>query len=428
MVIEHNMFDALTLERMLQFMYTGDYTVNVTGAAVDGQVDADSQASNDYATSDEANPALPPHARRRTAKQLFAETLRQEPEPAPSVRYQIAATDPAIAHVYVYAIAGYYSLADLKDLALQKYSDPSIAIDVDQFADVVEAVYSCTWEHDDGLRLETLNTALAQIEELMSSETFMQALAEASGLQDFAAQLLPKAVEQASNRGGQMEEIQHAMNAKEEELRKAKEELTELDSRRLKLIESVKKQNEDVKKQNEEVSKANKEAQSVRTRLVTLELQVQQKSDEAKTARTDLASAQQRVRTLEAEKTTVKPNYAATLQQPKQRQEELKVTQNQAEQKQAQLEQTQTFLAQVQDDLQRSVAVKKHAWRRFHKRDNALREIAELLSDSCSCQNSTCRSDFGAYLEKDDRTESDDRGLMVRCSRCNWRHYGKLIR
>ena len=135
-VIEHNVFDCLSLERMLQFIYEGDYTVK---AVIPVEMDIDKSR---YLPPHLRKPAIPEGIKTRQPESLFT------------------ATSPMTAHAYVYAIAEYYDLPELKSLALQKFKDIEKISSVEDFLHLTTHIYGDAKTDDDQLRKELLSMLL----------------------------------------------------------------------------------------------------------------------------------------------------------------------------------------------------------------------------------------------------------------------------
>lgn len=115
------MFDALTLERVLQFIYQGDYTVTAVEAT-----DADNSRNLNTLADESANATdkvADAHSLPAEDRRLFTmnkhERVQKKRKPG---------TNFATAHLYVYAMADHYELPRLKALALGKFSDPANAV------------------------------------------------------------------------------------------------------------------------------------------------------------------------------------------------------------------------------------------------------------------------------------------------------------
>lgn len=130
-VIDHTVYDADTVFRMLQFLYTKTYSVTEPGSNEDnrpppGTSAATPSGDNQNAPSQE-NPdqAIAEHA--MTAAEFIAEL---------------------VAHAHVYGIADYYAINDLQSMAELRFREvtgkewPAAA--ADDFTDVVEEVCKVT--------------------------------------------------------------------------------------------------------------------------------------------------------------------------------------------------------------------------------------------------------------------------------------------
>ncbi|KAK5122828.1 hypothetical protein LTR85_003743 [Meristemomyces frigidus] len=205
--LESTGFDALTLERMLQYLYTDDYTVTAANAGAEG-------------TADNAPP---------TDAEASSQAMVAVSEPT--------ATIPAIAHILVYAIAVYYELPLLKSVALAKLREVAGAIEADDLASVILATYGNTGPEDEILRNEIAAMALSRMSELMASESFRTALEENADMQAFAAHVLPAACLQAHTQDGEAQSLMTVVEMQHRDLTTTQKALQASEARAAKATE-----------------------------------------------------------------------------------------------------------------------------------------------------------------------------------------------
>ena len=128
---------------MLLFMYQGDYAIGASNMNGAKPAEAEKQ-------SQDRNAAVETTHLHKTASVAMPNEL-----PVKKSVY-----DPMTAHVYVYAIAEYYELPDLKTLALKKFAECNAVVNVDEFIEVARAVHLHTFNLEDELRTELLRTLM----------------------------------------------------------------------------------------------------------------------------------------------------------------------------------------------------------------------------------------------------------------------------
>ncbi|KAK5702905.1 hypothetical protein LTR97_003851 [Elasticomyces elasticus] len=133
-VIEHNEYDADTVERMIQYVYTQTYDVDKAG---------------------------PSGAAEDMVKPAFHDTTSAD------------INDVLIAHARVFVIGDYYDLPGLKVLAVERFAEAATAVwKLEGFIDVIKEI------------------AVEHITELMQSDEFAGNLATMEGVQNFTVDLL----------------------------------------------------------------------------------------------------------------------------------------------------------------------------------------------------------------------------------------------
>lgn len=173
------MFDYYTLERMLQFIYEGDYTVHAASLQV-GSANVNGKA----ATNGDPVGCVPPHRRHRSARSRSASPLPHRGQLAQEEKTIV--TNTMTAHVLVYGIAEYYQLPDLKALSFKKFKEDKGSLSIVGFLALTKAVYRNTTVAEDPLRQELLNMLLAEYKEWLSNGSFSSALANDVELHEFA--------------------------------------------------------------------------------------------------------------------------------------------------------------------------------------------------------------------------------------------------
>ena len=175
-IIEHSAFDALTLERMLQFIYQGEYTVK----AVTSETEDKSHVNGSADAQAETPKFAPPHLRSASTAEVTSETQPEAPKKCP-------AEHPMAAHVYVYGIAQHYEIPELRDLAMKKFEEAKANFTMTGFMEVVRVAYTypTSWDYQlrDVLQLYLLN----ERPDWLTSTVFTSILARHSDLHEFTA-------------------------------------------------------------------------------------------------------------------------------------------------------------------------------------------------------------------------------------------------
>lgn len=180
------MFSASALELMIQYMYKGSYNLAIFKSAPE-------ESAAPIADSG----TLPSPA------------LSSDTSPAPLSDY-IRATTTGFAHTHieVYAVADYYDVPGLKDLALKKFSACQSAVDdMDDLMSLVHAVYKNTSQRDDGLRQSIVREAAKRGEALVSNTLFVALASSAVDNKDFAVDVLNSLY--CASRLEKVDEIEH---------------------------------------------------------------------------------------------------------------------------------------------------------------------------------------------------------------------------
>lgn len=159
-IIDHTVFDAETVQRMISYVYKREYDIPTE---IQVTVPACSQAS-DTGDTDEG-----------------------------LIISGVNAT--LIAHARMYGIREYYDLPTLKSMARERFAaTDTLELEVDSFISVIQQVYKCSIEDDCELRRALRTIAHNHILELTRDDLFMINLAALDTVQDFAADMLRQMV------------------------------------------------------------------------------------------------------------------------------------------------------------------------------------------------------------------------------------------
>lgn len=393
-MIEQNIFDGLTLERMLLFIYEGDYTVKVLGDdATETPPEAGSflpdedqphsaQSVEEHTSgADEscvASQAQSPHAEERSYHE--SPVLVRSEERRPDI------LDTAVAHLRVYAIASMYEIHDLQDLAFEKFNDRLEAVQAEDFAEVARAVYTTTAIEGDVLSSEVSSVALKRMNELMDSSVFVNTLLKDPDLQMLAGVLVPAVFKHAKSKETSIEKLELKVSELEDKLAGLKQDLLDAENRA-----------QDYHTERELAAVA---------KFSAVERQLKRQLDCAKN-----------------ENLVLKSNFA---EQNKELQRAITEIDGLLQAKQS-ISLTETSPS-VSESTVKSLVADRDAWReKYKKRDRALKGIMTTADKWTECRNVSCYEDLNVWLDWDDRTASEDRGLMLRCGTCRCRHYGELI-
>ncbi|CAK4033960.1 BTB POZ domain [Lecanosticta acicola] len=157
--IEHGVFDRFAVDRMLQFMYRGDYRLY---DSVRGRILGKSSTPGDQADG---------------------HTESETPSPE----------EPLVSHVHVYAIADYYQMPELQELALKKFADARTTrgtLNAEQLIHIAANLYANTTKQAVKLRQELLTLAYESPNSSVDNPIFMGAIGERRDLQEFGADFL----------------------------------------------------------------------------------------------------------------------------------------------------------------------------------------------------------------------------------------------
>ncbi|KAI6813273.1 hypothetical protein KC340_g17926 [Hortaea werneckii] len=169
-VVEHKTFDAETVERMLEFIYTRDYEVPWIPTVATGAIRTPELESD--------------------ADEVLV----------------FGASAWWIAHTTMYAIGDYYQLPTLKARALGRLQTATAdTFELRDFAYVVKEAHELIGMHETGFHLMIQDFCLERVAFLTVDKTFMTAIAEVPELQEFAAILLGRVTKELVTRAHESE-------------------------------------------------------------------------------------------------------------------------------------------------------------------------------------------------------------------------------
>ena len=171
-VLELEADDPDTVERLIQYIYTQDYTTNRTTFGSDTE-------------SQEAQVQSDQH------EEVFQSDQAAEPTDGALRSPQRSINEELIAHVKVYAIADFHDMPSLMSLAKGKFlQTAAFGWQIDGFIDVVAEVDMKTSRANRDLRNVLRSVAMDHVEQLVENDAFMEKLAELEQAQDLACDLL----------------------------------------------------------------------------------------------------------------------------------------------------------------------------------------------------------------------------------------------
>ncbi|KAF2165107.1 hypothetical protein M409DRAFT_24493 [Zasmidium cellare ATCC 36951] len=194
-IVNHAVFDVDTLERMLEFIYRGRYSIKLTSNAEDSSRGTRWCRFEPtwHIEQDEGNPNEPNIYHAISFMGPFQSKSFEELRLEDYVQDSSSSIDVLEQHVHVYAIADYYELPDLEALALQYFQagkSSLLPICNDQLIRILEAIYSNTPVSDECLRYEILDFCIDEKKTLLKDGWFVQAVVDNPELQDFTAEFM----------------------------------------------------------------------------------------------------------------------------------------------------------------------------------------------------------------------------------------------
>ncbi|CAK4033961.1 BTB POZ domain-containing [Lecanosticta acicola] len=214
--IEHTVFDAYAVDRMLQFLYREDYVLSteLVGAAVPDQT---CQTTND----------APPDAERN-----------MEIDDRGSADGLCMDLSPFSCHVYVYAIADYYEIPALQALALQKFAWERSKIEGVsplELLQIASVMYTNTNSDASRLRGQLLSMAYEHPGASFNNEHFLSHIQQRPELQAFCADLLAHSAQKFQAKRSELRTLNRQLNndltAAQDKAKKLKSDLKKADAR-----------------------------------------------------------------------------------------------------------------------------------------------------------------------------------------------------
>ncbi|RMX89238.1 hypothetical protein D0869_01028 [Hortaea werneckii] len=407
-----NDFDQHTIERMLCYIYAGDYDLQNT----------EELPQKGVATEDQAKESI----------KNFAGDVVESLSPS-SLTLVYAGPRPlrskdhaAISHIRLHAIGKRYEVTGLAALALEKLRCPETYVAAGNFVDVLRVAYQYSAEETDDVRDELFAVVLAEIDNLAANQVFLTQLAEAEELREFAAQLLPHAFKFSAVRHLKSED-EHAklLALKNETMRLMETEVEMHDARAdiylAKFYAMRDKYDGEVTK-NERLEKLlterSKQLEVATAKIADLESAPSQDPAQNETSETEIIRLQQ----------LLKAEHARAVQ-----------IQTQLEQSALEL---QSFKLQVHDRgskiqnlgsqaLELQQLTGKYLRERDEAREKLRKEAAsgsvvaegviDLVDSNDACRH--CGEPQDWWFEWDGSNRAGPSGLTFRCGRCTTRHW-----
>lgn len=181
-VVEHIQYDADTVERMIKYIYTADYQL----------------------------PTLPT---------IQVPNHMPGSNGAPDETAIIGTNAKLFIHARLYAIANYYDIPALRDLALRRFRALTQPLILEGFIYVVREVNEIVPKDENGLWGVTRDIFLGNITKLASDRFFVTAITSFSSVQEFAALLVPQLAQKQEK---QEREFERKLERKDAEIRRIK--------------------------------------------------------------------------------------------------------------------------------------------------------------------------------------------------------------
>lgn len=192
-VVKHSVFGVDTVERMLQFIYRGEYetksapedeTRGTCGCRFEPTWQSQQEERQVKETSIYHSISCMSTYQSRSFEELRWEDYTANNLPSVEILEQ---------HVFAYAIGDYYELQDLKTLAFQQFQGGKSTLfqaTSDQLVHIIEAIYGNTPSSDELLRYEILAFCIDEKKALLKDGWFAQSIADHPELQEFTAEFL----------------------------------------------------------------------------------------------------------------------------------------------------------------------------------------------------------------------------------------------
>lgn len=452
-VIVHNIFDVLTLERMLQYMYEGDYTVKAVTLEVGKENDCNEPTGCDV----DDRKCLPPHLRNVSAAATSCE------ERQIIVQTKALAPNAKTAHVLVYAIAEYYELPELRSLAAEKFKTTNEALGIGDFLQLAKAIYWNTKTADDDLRKELLLMLMTNHSEWLVAEQFMGALASDIELHEFTvtimsamstqliqkyaqnqatteaqakATILLSDLDQANedlarssqcNRAleGQVAQLEADVQSSKSEISRLEEELKVFSDWGHKHSEQAdehrKQMNEAREKLKGETARANKYLDFCHQKDETIkhkDAKVQAETTRANQNRELCNRKDETINQQDIKIQTATERANKNFDICKQLRTKIETETNRAN--------SNYDLCNQRDETTRQNNLTIEAERL--RAERAMSIIKSIVSNvNCCAECSSCGEELNFKLQKDDRTGGYPFNAMLRCLQCNWKQYGDQV-
>ena len=437
----HTDFDSSTLERMLQYVYQGDYSVTVP--AVHYEIPTPATNGNHVETL--SSKAVPPHLRKSMIP------IQSDEDPSAQCT-KAPASNPMIAHIYVYAIAEHYELPELQILALEKFKDSNALLSLDNFALVAKAVYAFTAGSEDKLRMSLLETLFRDHVDWMHDDGFINTLADEVELHELTVFMMSAMFSHATN----LKDVQQKADEEQaaangillSNLDKATAALAASDGRWKETEERFSKlQVQCAQQQNDsrisafKIDRVTSDLQKATSRKQELEVELGKVRSEALKAATqvsklecDLKSTEEFLqktseqeqslskRLKESEKNVKKEADRANSNHDLWKQQGVTLRAETARAK------TNVDLCQVKDGIIKSEQARANKNYDLYRAEKARANQScqtcvktfNLVNNWDYCRNQGCQADFDVWLDDDDRGIG---AYMLRCSECRCRHY-----
>ena len=453
-LVEYQLYDASTLQSMLQWMYEGDYAVDVASSDITTR-----NGSNGLHTNGDKDITPLPH-------------LRKSIERAPAVQSPVKhnAEPPANAmeaHVLVYGISIHYGLPELQAKSLKKFQKAKEMPDIGCFLSLVKVIYRNTPAQHDLLRKEFLDLMLKGWSSLLTDECLARALAADSGLYQFGVDIAIATMQHLTEMTNQkqmssetqataskllltdLDQTHEALaksaqrnKALESELKAAKLENEGLAIKSAPCLSELESGSETIRLLQADVEKATTERGSAASRATQAESQAVKlgvdlrKSREQTTKRNEqvnTAHAKLQAKEEELKRQTVNTDSAIaklTVKKDELQIEKRRANSNNelANQKEATIQSNKTRFNHLLHEEDKAIASEKS---RANKGLAIVKSIVCMVNDVHDCRH--CGEGLQWRLQPDDRIniigrkESMPFNSMLRCKSCQTKEYGDLI-
>ncbi|KAF2478624.1 hypothetical protein BDY17DRAFT_55359 [Neohortaea acidophila] len=180
-VVVHTSFNADTMERMLQFLYEGDYIVKETPGLSPSHTGRELIDDEPALKRRCLSQSVPPPSSTPAVK------VESQENDEHVINVAMSISSAAMSHAEAYAIAKHYLLPSLRVLALERFKACKSLSYKEEFARLVSIV---RLDADDGLLKELLSILFDDHLDWLTDDTFAAALTQSIGLHDFGAAVL----------------------------------------------------------------------------------------------------------------------------------------------------------------------------------------------------------------------------------------------